>query len=135
MGFLPRHNQAVSESEEMERAVAEAAAVVRGGTSGDPGEAVRLAQAGAAAVEALRHFDAHPVSTRPGAGAVDPHRDERHDIRAAAQTVLAQLELIGLAWPSWNAGSRQTVLQELADASRELEELVRRSTASPPMTG
>ncbi|MGA8015028.1 MAG: hypothetical protein WCB85_03830, partial [Candidatus Dormiibacterota bacterium] len=96
---------------------------------------VRLARAGAAAVEALRHFDAHPVSTRPGAGAVDPHRDERHDIRAAAQTVLAQLELIGLAWPSWNAGSRQTVLQELADASRELEELVRRSTASPPMTG
>lgn len=135
MGFLPRHNQAVSETQELERAVAEAAAAVRGETSGDPDEAARLAHAGAAAVEALRRFDAHPVSTRPGAGAVDPHRDQRHDVRAAAQTVLAQLELIGLAWSSWNAGSRQTLLQELDDASRELEELVRRCTLPPPMTG
>ena len=116
----------------MERAVAEAAAVVSGGTSGDPGEAARLVRAGAAALEALRQFDAHPVSTRPGAGAADPHREQRHDVRAAAQTVLAQLELIGLAWPSWNGGSRQTVLGELDDASRELEELVSRCTASPP---
>ena len=116
----------------MERAVAEAAAVVSGRTSGDPGEAARLARAGAAAVEALRRFDAHPVSTRPAAGAVDPHREQRHDIRAAAQTVLAQLELIVLAWPSWNGGPRQTILSELDDASRELEELVSRCTASPP---
>ena len=48
-------------------------------------------------------------------GVADPLREARHDVRAAAQAVLGQLELIGLAWTSWDAEAQAAVLGELEE--------------------
>jgi hypothetical protein len=44
----------------------------------------------------------------------------RHDVRAAAQAVLAQLELIGIAWPAWDAATRGEMLGEVEESTRLL---------------
>lgn len=86
----------------------------------------RLTDAGAAALAALRRFDRSPLSHPPEAGAgEDTAREGRHDVRAAAQGVLAQLELIALAWRSWSASTRDAMLDELGGAAADLEQRVR----------
>jgi hypothetical protein len=61
-------------------------------------------------------------------GVPDPLREARHDVRAAAQAVLGQLELIGLAWTSWDAEAQAAVLGELEESCRELADEAGRFT-------
>lgn len=121
------HNQAVSEVAELERALAEATAVLAEGPAPDPRQQELLARAGADAVRHFRRFEVHPASLRPAAAATaDPLRDARHDVRAAAQTVLAQLELINLAWSRWDAATRAELLDDLEESGRRLADDVER---------
>jgi hypothetical protein len=110
----------MSEVAELERALAEAVARLAGVPDPDPRQQDVVARAGAAALRSLRRFDAHPVSLRPEGGGADPLRDVRHDVRSAAQTVLAQLELITLAWSSWDQAVRTELLDDLEESGRRL---------------
>lgn len=115
----------MSEVADLERAVEGASAAVAAGTAGDAGAVARVARAGAAALAIYRRFEASPLARRPRDGATaDRTRMARHDVRAAAQGVLAQLELITLAWMSWNATTRDAMLGELEAAGVELERTV-----------
>lgn len=96
-----------------------ARAAVDGPAPGPREDANRVSAAGGRAVAALRRFEAHPGSRRPPAGPVDDLRDARHDVRATAQTVLAQLELIRIAWDGWKAAQRATALHDLERAAQE----------------
>jgi hypothetical protein len=110
----------VSDAEALEwalRAAREAADQV---TPTDPHVVERLASSGTAALLALRSCEARETWFRPAAGEPDPQLVTRHDVRAAAQAVLAQLELIGIAWPAWDAATRGEMLGELEEASRQL---------------
>ena len=122
----------MAEPDELTRALGEAVADLARAASTDPAHPDRLSQAGATAIASLRSFAAHPASRQPPAGSADPLRDARHDVRAAAQTVLAQLELISLAWPSWDKATRDEVVEELEDAGRELSRQVRVCTGEAP---
>ena len=116
----------MSDSEALEWALQEAKAAVNPGGSPDPEVSDRVARAGAAAVEGLRSCEARPAWRLQLPGVPDPLREARHDVRAAAQAVLGQLELIGLAWTSWAFDARAAVLGELEDSCRELaDEAVR----------
>ncbi|MGD0833418.1 MAG: hypothetical protein ABSA40_03200 [Candidatus Dormibacteria bacterium] len=110
----------MSEVAELERAMAEAAAAMAGAPGADPRQQEMVARAASAAVRSFRRFEAHPASLRPPGGTQDPLRDLRHDVRSAAQTVLAQLEMIGLAWSSWDAAMRAELLDDLTDSERRL---------------
>ncbi|MGD1053090.1 MAG: hypothetical protein ABR950_04605 [Candidatus Dormibacteria bacterium] len=110
----------MSDAEALEwalRAAREAADQV---TPTDPHVVERLASSGTAALLALRSCEARETWFRPAAGEPDPQLVTRHDVRAAAQAVLAQLELIGIAWPAWDAATRGEMLGELEEASRQL---------------
>ena len=109
------HNQAVSDAEALEWALQAAMAAADQGTPTD-----RLARAGTAAILALAACEAQATWFRPAAGAPDPQMASRHDVRAAAQAVLAQLELIGIAWPAWDAATRGEMLGELEESTRLL---------------
>jgi hypothetical protein len=54
----------------------------------------------------------------------------RHDVRAAAQAVLAQLELISIAWPAWDAATRSETLGELEESTRQLVDQAERFSRS-----
>ncbi|MGO8686977.1 MAG: hypothetical protein ACLQT7_07305 [Candidatus Dormibacteria bacterium] len=84
--------------------------------------AERVARAGSAAVEALLSCESLPAWRLQMPGVPDPMRAARHEVRSAAQMVLGQLELIGLAWDSWDAATREEMLGELEEASRQLAE-------------
>lgn len=116
----------VSEVSDLEQAVADAVETLTAPADAHPGSARLVGLAGEGAVRALRRFQAHPASRRPGEGGPDPLKELRHDVRAAAQTVLAELELIALGWPSWDDSTRDGMLGELADACRLLDGLVDR---------
>jgi hypothetical protein len=121
----------VPEVDDMETAVALAQRAVAAG-AGDRRAAERLTQAGTAALDALRSFTSHPLSMRPPEGApADPLRERRHDVRAAAQTVLSQLELMAMAWRSWSRDTRGAVLDELDEAAGELTRQVDGCLAAP----
>jgi len=114
------HNQTVSDAEALELALQAATAAADQGTPTDRHVADRLARAGTAAIEALAACEAQATWFRPAAGAPDPQMASRHDVRAAAQAVLAQLELIGIAWPAWDAATRGEMLGELEESTRLL---------------
>ncbi len=119
------HNRRVSEVADLERAVDDASAAVAADSANDAGAVARVARAGAAALAIYRRFEASPLVRGPRDGtAADRTRVARHDIRASAQGVLAQLELITLAWMSWNATTRDAMLGELEAAGVELERTV-----------
>jgi hypothetical protein len=111
----------VSDATELERAVSVARATVDGPAPGPREDAQRLSAVGARAVDTLRRFEAHPASGRPPEGAQDDLGDSRHDVRAAAQTVLAQLELIRIAWDGWKAAQRAAALTDLERAADEAD--------------
>jgi hypothetical protein len=110
----------VSEAAELQRAVASARAAVDGSAPRHGEEVERLAAAGGRAVAWLRRFEAHPASLRPPVGAPDDLREVRHDLRSAAQTVLAQLDLIAIAWRGWDAAQREVALADLEGAEEEV---------------
>ncbi len=115
----------MSEVADLERAVDGASAAVAAGAAGVAGAVARVARSGAAALAVYRRFEASPLARRPRDGDVaDRTRMARHDVRAAAQGVLAQLELITLAWMSWDATTRDAMLGELEAASADLEQRV-----------
>jgi len=116
----------VSDAEALEwalRAAREAADQV---TPTDPHVVERLASSGTAALLALRSCEARETWFRPAAGEPDPQLVTRHDVRAAAQAVLAQLELIGIAWTAWDAATRAETLGELEDSTRQLADRAER---------
>ncbi len=114
------HNQAVSDAEALEWALQAALAAAKQGTPTDRHVADRLARSGTAATVALTACEARATWFRPAAGAPDPQLVARHDVRTAAQAVLAQLELIGIAWPAWDAVTRSEMLGELEESARQL---------------
>ena len=116
----------MSVSSYIEKAGAGARAALSGAAGATASDAQRLARAEQAAQEALQRFDRHPASSPPSSAATsgDPHRRIRHDIRAASQAVLNRLELIGLAWSSWDATQREAALLDLEGATEELAGLV-----------
>jgi hypothetical protein len=122
----------MADVEDLEQAVADATAALTSEAGADSVGAGRVAHAGAVAVADYRRFDAHSVSKRPPEGSTtDPHREARHAVRAAAQTVLAQLELITLAWTAWDPPTRDEMVHELEAAGRELGERVRQLVGAP----
>jgi hypothetical protein len=124
------HNQAVSDAEALEWALKAARAAANEGTPTDRHVAGRLARAGTTAIRALQACEAQETWFRPAAGAPDPHLVARHDVRAAAQAVLAQLELIGIAWPAWDAATRSETLGELEESTRQLVDQAERFSRS-----
>lgn len=124
------HNQAVSDAEALEWALDAARAAADQGTPTDRGVAGRLARAGTTAIEALQACEAQATWFRPAAGDPDPQLAARHDVRAAAQAVLAQLELIGIAWPAWDAVTRSEMLGELEESTRQLAHQSERFSSS-----
>jgi hypothetical protein len=112
----------VSDAEALESALRAARAAADEGTPTDRHVADRVARAGTAAIRALQACEAQATWFRPAAGAPDPQLVTRHDVRSASQAVLAQLELIGIAWPAWDAATRGEMLGELEEATRELIE-------------
>ena len=82
------------------------------------------------ALDAARAAAAQATWFRPAAGAPDPQLLTRHDVRAAAQAVLAQLELIGIAWPAWDAVTRSEMLGELEESTRQLVDQSERFSSS-----
>ena len=119
-----------SEAEKLERALELARAVVVEVAPSGLDVPGRLGWAGSSAVESLRACELRPAWSPP-AGALDLLRGARHDVRAAAQSVLGQLELIGLAWRSWDEETRSVMLDELEADSRELMDQARRFTGEP----
>ncbi len=119
-GVKDWHNRPVSDTVELERAVVSARAAVDGPAPGPREDADRLSTTGARALASLRRFETHPASLRPPGGAPDELGNARHDVRAAMQTVLAQLELIPIAWDGWKAAQRATALKDLERAEREV---------------
>jgi len=116
----------VSDTEALEWALKAARAAADEGTPTDRHVADRLARAGTTAIEALQACEQQATWFRPEAGAPDPQLVTRHDVRTAAQAVLAQLELIGIAWPAWDAATRAETLGELEDSTRQLVEQAER---------
>ena len=116
-----------SEAEKLERALELARAVVVEVIPSGLDVPGRLGWAGSTAVESLRACESRPAWSPP-AGALDLLRGARHDVRAAAQSVLGQLELIGLAWPSWDEATRSVMIDELEADSRQLMDQARRFT-------
>ncbi len=114
------HNQVVSDAEALGWALDAAKAAAGQGAGDDLSATDRLARAGTTAIEAMQACEARATWYRPGAGAPDPQLVARHDVRAAAQAVLAQLELIGIAWPAWDASTRSEMLSELEESTRQL---------------
>jgi hypothetical protein len=114
------HNQAVSDTEALEWALKAAKAAADEGTPTDRHVLDRLERAGATALQALQACEAQATWFRPAAGDPDPQLLTRHDVRAATQAVLAQLELIGIAWAAWDAATRAETLGELEDSTRQL---------------
>jgi hypothetical protein len=110
----------VSDAEALEWALQAAVAAADQGAPTDRHVADRLARSGTAAIEALAACEARETWFRPAAGAPDPQLVARQDVRAATQAVLAQLELIGIAWPAWDAVTRSERLGELEEATRRL---------------
>jgi hypothetical protein len=91
----------------------------------------RMARVGAAAMESLLGCESRPGWRLQMPGVPDPMRAARHEVRAAAQMVLGQLELIGLAWASWDAATRAEMLDQLEDSGRQLTDHARQFTADP----
>lgn len=114
------HNQAVSDTEALEWALKAAVAAADQGAPTDRHVAGRVARSGTAAIEAVAGCEARGTWFRPAAGDPDPQLVARHDVRAAAQAVLAQLELIGIAWPAWDAVTRSEMLGELEESTCQL---------------
>lgn len=122
----------MEEADELVRALGDAGLALEAEPSTDPADPARLSRVGAGAVASLLSFEGHLASGRPPIGAADPLREARHDVRAAAQTVLAQLELISLAWAAWDGPTRAVVIDELEDAADELERQVEGCIAAAP---
>jgi hypothetical protein len=120
----------VSDAEALEWALDAARAAADQGTPADRGVDDRLARAGTTAIEILQACEAQATWFRPAAGAPDPQLLTRHDVRAAAQAVLAQLELIGIAWPAWAAVTRSEMLGELEESTRQLVDQSERFSSS-----
>jgi len=110
----------VSDTEALEWALQAATTAADHGATSDLHVSERVAQAGSAAIESLRSCETHPAWRLQMPGVPDPLLETRHDVRAAAQAVLGQLELIGLAWASWDRSTQSEMLGELEDSSREL---------------
>jgi hypothetical protein len=118
----------MSDSEAMGWALQAATTAV--GQDGSPEQdgGGRVERAGSAAVEALLSCEARPAWRLQMPGVPDPMRNARHEVRAAAQAVLGQLELIGLAWASWDPATRTEMLEQLEESCRQLDEQAQRFT-------
>jgi hypothetical protein len=120
----------VSDSEALGWALQAATAALDQSASPEQDGAGRVARAGSSAVEALVSCESRPAWRLQMPGVPDPMRAARHEVRSAAQMVLGQLELIGLAWTSWDTATRGEMLDQLEDASRQLGEQARRFTGA-----
>ena len=118
----------MSDSEALGWALEAARAATDLSTSPDQDGPGRVARAGSAAVEALLSCESRPAWRLQMPGVPDPMRAARHEVRSAAQMVLGQLELIGLAWASWDAATRGEMLDQLEAASQQLADQARRFT-------
>jgi hypothetical protein len=118
----------VSDAEALTWALQAARTAADQGASADQHILDRMARAGTTALETLLSCESHVAWNRPAAGTPDPLRVARHDVRSAAQAVLGQLELIGIAWPSWDAATQSQMLGELEESSRQLADQARRFT-------
>jgi hypothetical protein len=115
-------------ADDLALAVAAARARLEGVAGAGPADAARLVSAGEAGLRAMRRFERRAVSASPPAtGPDEAGRRARHDVNAAAQTVLAQLELIALAWESWDPPTRDGMLDGLEASVAELAEEVARA--------
>jgi hypothetical protein len=116
----------VSDIEALEWALRAATTAAGQGASPDSRLSERMAQVGTAAIESLRNCETHPAWRLQMPGAPDPMLETRHNVRAAAQEVLGQLELIGLAWSSWDEPTRGEMLADLERVARELTDHAQR---------
>ena len=117
----------MSDTDALEGALQAARVAADADPSPDPGG---LARAGSAAIEGLRRCESHPAWRLQIPGEPDPLMDTRHGIRAAAQEVLEQLELIKLAWPRSDPAARGEMLAEVEAAGQRLTELALRFTSA-----